>query len=86
MGSDMDIHKTTAFFLWCTIINGVLLFIGIIGVAYGPDLGNVMQSDLFSVPEMSVNLFTYQFLGLFKLIWVVFNLTPYIALRIISKA
>ncbi len=79
----MDMQKLTSFFMWCTIINGTLLVFGIIGFILVPDLGFSIQSKLFDIPRETLNGVIYLFLGLFKLLWFVFNAVPYIALLIV---
>jgi len=81
----MDIRKLTTFFMWCTIINGALLVLGVIGYILVPDLGLGMQSTLFHVPRETVNVAIYLFLGLFKIVWLVFNVVPYVALLIVGR-
>lgn len=81
----MDIQKLTSFFMWCTIINGVLLVLGILGTTLGPDLGADMQGRWFQIPRETVNVVIYMLLGVFKIFWLVFNLVPYVALRVIGK-
>lgn len=81
----MNIQKSTEFFKWCTIINGCLLvslfIIGIIGL----DLVYSVHGKLFQIPREAINVAYYSFLGLYKIIWLVFNAVPYAALLIIRK-
>lgn len=81
----MGIQKLTAFFKWCTIINGVLLVVSITGCILGPDLGYTIQSKLFHIPRETINVAIYLFLGLFKVAWIIFNVVPYVALLIVGK-
>ena len=81
----MNIKKITAFFLWCTIINGCLLvFVFIIGII-AMDLVTSIHSNLFQIPHEVINVAYYSFLGLYKIVWLVFNVVPYVALCIIRK-
>ena len=81
----MNIQKLTAFFMWCTIINGALLIlttlIGIIGL----DLVHSIHGELFQIPRDTLNVVYYSFLGLYKIVWLVFNAVPYVALLIIRN-
>ncbi len=81
----MDIQKLKHFFCWCTIINGILLTLSITMCILAPDLVYSVQSKLFHITQESYNLVFYSILGLFKIAWLIFNLTPYIALVIIQK-
>lgn len=81
----MDIQKLTTFFMWCTIINGAILVLGITGVVLGPDFGVRIQSNLFHIPFETVNAALYLFLGVFKIFWLVLNVAPYMALLIVGN-
>ena len=81
----MDIPTLTAFFMWCTIINGGLLALWIVFCAFAPDLVYRTQRIFFPLPRETFNVVIYSFLGLFKLIFLVFNVTPYVALLIIGS-
>ncbi len=81
----MDIQKLTKFFMWCTIINGVLLILTILGALLCSEWGASIQSQMFNVPQETVYVAFYFFLGVFKIFWLVFNLVPYLALLIVAK-
>lgn len=81
----MNIQKLSAFFMWCTIINGGLLALTIIIGISGLDLVYSVQGKLFQIPREALNVAYYEFLGLYKIVWLVFNAVPYVALLIISK-
>ena len=81
----MDIQKLTTFFKWCTIINGGLLVLSVIIGITGLDLVYSFQGKLFQIPREALNVAYYSFLGLYKIIWLVFNAVPYIAMLIIRK-
>ena len=80
----MDIQMLTAFFMWCTIINGALLFLSAILFALAPGCMYRMQSRWYTVPQETFNTTYYSFLGAFKLLFIIFNVTPYVALLIIA--
>lgn len=80
----MDIQTLTAFFMWCTIINGaVFVFWASIGVL-APDWIFRMHSKWFSISRETFNTVIYSFLGFFKIVFVAFSLTPFLALLIIG--
>jgi len=81
----MEIKKVKSFFMWCTIVNGILLIFSFIGCILMPDFIYGIQGRLFHITQESFNLVFYSFLGLFKIFWLVFNVTPYVALVIIDK-
>ena len=78
----MDIQTLTTFFMWCTIINGVLLLLSITLFMLVPDLVYRTQSLWFPIPRETFNVVYYSFIGLFKIVFLVFNAVPYIALLI----
>jgi len=80
----MDIQTLTAFFMWCTILNGSLLVFWSIMCKLAPDLVYRMQSRWFPVSRETFNVVLYSFLGLFKIVFLVFNVVPYVALLIIG--
>lgn len=79
----MDIHTLTIFFKWCCIINGSILAIWTLAAMTVPDLVYRTQSA-FPIPRETFNVVFYSFIGLFKIIFLVFNLVPFIALLIIG--
>jgi hypothetical protein len=82
----MSIQKVTSFFMWCTIINGVLLCLSLIIGVPGLDWAYPAQGKLFQVSREFFNMAYYSFLGLYKIIWIVFNVVPYMAMLIIRKS
>jgi hypothetical protein len=80
----MDIQALTRFFMWCTIINGALLASWTTMCILAPDLVYRAQSKWFPIPRETYTIVMYSFLGLFKIIFLVFNLVPYLALLIIG--
>ncbi|MBW2632602.1 MAG: hypothetical protein JRE14_00460 [Deltaproteobacteria bacterium] len=81
----MSIQKLAAFFMWCTIINGGLLVLSIIIGISGLDLVYSVQDKLFQIPREALNVAYYSFLGMYTIVWLVFNAVPYLALLIIRK-
>jgi hypothetical protein len=80
----MDIQTLTTFFMWCTIMNGSLLVLWTLMLIVAPDLVYRTQSKWFSIPRETFNVVIYSFLGLFKIVFLAFNVVPYVALLIIG--
>lgn len=80
----MDTSTLQSFLLWCTIINGGLLLFWTSWCAIAPDLVYRTQRLFFPISKDAFSVVIYAFLGLFKVFFLVFNLIPYIALRIVS--
>jgi len=80
----MDLQTLTDFFMWCTIINGALLLYWSMFCVFTPNLVYRMQSRWFPLPRETFDAMIYGFLGAFKLVFIVFNLVPYVALLIVG--
>ncbi len=80
----MDIQTLTTFFMWCTIINGGFLILWAMFFVFAPDLVYRTQSKWFPIPRETSNVVIYSFLGLFKIVFLVFNVVPYMALLIVG--
>ncbi len=74
----------TLFFMWCTILNGILLVFWAIFILLAPDWVYRLQNVWFPITRENFNLLIYSFMGLFKIFFLVFNLVPYLALLIIG--
>ena len=82
--TSMDTERLTAFFKWCSIINGIILVLAILGIVLGPEVGHALQSRMFQVAPGTLSAVLYLFLGVFKIFWLIFNVVPYVALRIVG--
>ncbi len=80
----MDTQTLTAFFMWCTIMNGGLLVFWTIACIAAPDLVYRTQSKWFPISRETFDVVIYSFLGLFKIVFLAFNLVPYLALLIVG--
>ena len=80
----MDTQTLTAFFMWCTIMNGGLLVLWTIICIAAPDLVYRTQSKWFPISRETFDVVIYSFLGLFKIVFLAFNLVPYLALLIVG--
>ncbi len=79
----MDIQSLTAFFMWCTVINGSLLVFWAAMCIWAPELVYRTQSRWFPIPRETFRVLIYSFLGLFKILFLVFSAVPYAALLIV---
>ena len=80
----MDIQTLTTFFMWCTIMNGALLVLWTTMLILAPDLVYRTQSRWFPISRETFDVAIYSFLGLFKIVFLVFNVVPYVALLIVG--
>ncbi len=80
----MDIETLTAFFMWCTIINGAMFVVSAAVCILARDFVYRVHSKWFSMPRETINVAIYSFIGLFKIVFIVFNVVPYVALLIVG--
>ena len=80
----MDIQTLTSFFMWCTIINfGLLLFVVLI-YFLAPNLVYRLQSYWVPISRETFDTIFYSSIVFFKVLVLVFNVVPWIALVIIQ--
>ena len=80
----MDIPTLTAFFMWCTIINGALFLFWSVFMMAAPDMVYRTQSKFVPISREQFDLAIYTLMGLFKFGLIFFNLVPWIALSIVG--
>lgn len=79
----ISVDILTTFIGWCLVINaGVLVFSTIILVLMKGQISSI-HSKLFGVNQEDLSSIYFQYLGNYKLVIIVFNLVPYIALKVI---
>ena len=80
----MDLQTLTSFFMWCSIINASFLILWTAFAVLTPDLLYRTQSHWFPMPRETFNVVMYSLLGMFKILLLVFNIGPYVALLIVG--
>jgi Family of unknown function (DUF6868) len=80
----MDILTLTSFFMWCTIINVGIMIAWVIVLASAPNFMYRMQTRWFPMPRESFNVIVYSALAMYRIVFVVFVLVPYVALLIVQ--
>ena len=80
----MDINMLCVFFKWCTIINFGLLILMFLMLASAGELIYRIHSKWFPMPKETFNVVIYSFLGVYKIVFFIFVLVPYIALLIMK--
>ena len=68
---------------WATLINWGMLFIWWFFISVGRDLTYRVHSKFFTIPEDRFDEIHYKGIMYFKVLIFVFNLAPYLALRIV---
>lgn len=80
----MTAQTLQEFFMWCSIINFSLLMITFAMCAFAADWIYQMHSKWFSISRVAFNTILYSFLGIFKMLVLVLNVVPWIALSLIA--
>ena len=80
----MGIQTLTTFFMWCTILNIGILVVWTIVFGLAPDFTYRIQTKLFPMPRETFNVVVYSGLAIYRIVFVAFNLVPYVALVIIQ--
>ncbi len=80
----MDIPTLTAFFMWCTIINVGILIAWTIVFGFAPDFMYRILIKWFAMPRETFNVVVYSGLAMFRILFVVFILVPFVALLIVG--
>ena len=80
----MEIQTLTSFFMWCTIINAGIYIYSAAVCVLAPDFVYRMQARWFPISRETWNVSLFAFLGLYKVVFIVFCLVPWLALLIIG--
>lgn len=81
----MDIATLTQFFGWSLLINSAILVTMTIALVTCKDFVSRTHSRMFGIAPQDLVQSYFNYLSLMKLAITVFNLTPYIALKIIAN-
>ncbi len=80
----MNIETIREFLGWCTVINFGLMAFGLVKLLLIRDWASGVHTKMFGLDEASVRGAYFQYFVNYKIAVLVFNLGPYIALRIMS--
>jgi hypothetical protein len=80
----MNIELLKAFFMWSSIINLSVMMLSALIIVRFSDWAYQIHSRWFKISRSSFDIAIYSFLGLYKLLFFVLNIVPWIALTIIS--
>ena len=78
----MTLDVFTSFLAWCTLINLVFMLIWFLFVTTGGNRMRKMHGKWFPLSDAEFAATHYRMMAHFKLLWVFFNLTPYLVLRL----
>jgi hypothetical protein len=79
----MDIETLRSFLAWCTLFNWILLLIWWLFIAVAGDWVYAIHTKWFEIPRDSFETVHYAGMAFFKIAVFVFNLVPYLVLRLV---
>ncbi|MEM9469324.1 MAG: DUF6868 family protein [Pseudomonadota bacterium] len=79
----MGLELLTHFFGWCLVINLILLAISSISIIFYKDLAMGFHKKMFDVDDAFLTQSYFNYLARFKMMIIVFNLTPYLVLHFV---
>jgi hypothetical protein len=80
----MDTQTLTAFLMWCTILNFVLMSLSFLIAVFAGDWAYRLHCKWFPLPRETFNGMLYAFVSLYKFMFFFFNVIPYVALRLVT--
>ena len=80
----MDIATLKSVFMWCAIISGGLLTISSLMCTFAGDFVYKKHTKWYPMSRETFNVVLYSFVGLYKVLFLLFVLVPYIALVIVG--
>ena len=80
----MSIATLRAFFMWCTIVNGAVLVFSAVMCTFASGFIYRVHSRWYSIPRPTFTVVLYAFLGVYKLLFITFNVVPLVALAILE--
>ena len=79
----MDITMLIRLLTWCTLINGAVLLFWTLFLVCAPDLVYRTQRRWFALSRSTCMAVIYALVGLYKMLFLFFNVVPLCALLII---
>ena len=80
----MTTHELQEILMWCSILNIGLLMLWFMMFAMAGGWVHRVHGRWFNLPRERFDAIHYQHMGNFKVVIMVFNVTPYVALLLIS--
>jgi len=78
----MSVETLAAVLGWCTIVNfGILALSSVMLMCIRKPI-QAIHTKMTNLPTEQLDQVYFQYLAQFKLLWIVFNLTPYLAIRV----
>lgn len=81
----MRVDLLQSFFGWCTVINAVLLMVSFLFLSLAGDWIYKIHSRFFSLTRETFNIAWYGFMGLYKILIIVFCFVPWVVLLFLGN-
>ena len=80
----MTIELLTIFLGWTTVINILVLIFSALVLLTAREKISKLHARLFGVDQANISQLYFQYLAQYKIAIIVFNIAPYLALRILA--
>jgi hypothetical protein len=80
----MDVQTLTTFFMWCTILNFVLMSFSFLISVFAGDLAYRIHGKWFPMPRETFNVLLFSFVSFYKFMFFFFIVIPYVVLLIMG--
>ena len=80
----MDLDKLQEFLFWSLVVNVGIYIVSLVGVLSLRRFMCKIHAALFGISQEMANKVLYQYLAIYKLLLIVFNLVPWIAIQLIN--
>ncbi|ASP49427.1 DUF6868 family protein [Cognaticolwellia beringensis] len=78
----MDINEITTFFGWCTVINLAVYLFSALAIIVFKRFTTNLHSKVMGIDAKALPQLYFNYLGNYKLGILIFNLAPYLALKL----
>ncbi|MFG0334316.1 MAG: DUF6868 family protein [Maioricimonas sp. JB049] len=80
----MDVPALRSFFLWCSVANICVIAVCVLLFLTVPDRIYEKTKRYFRISRRQFDTFVYAYLGMYKILVIVFNILPYVTLVIVD--
>ena len=80
----MTLTEFTTFLGWCAVINYGLMIVSALAIMIWREPIARLHSKLFALDEADMPKLYFDYLGKFKILVIVFNIVPWVALKVMG--
>ena len=78
----MSMNEWMNFFYWCSVINFGMMLVWLVFLVTAKDIVYKIHGKLFNLTQEYLSQKIYHLFGIYKIFFIVFNLVPFIALKL----